>query len=149
MANNTAPFWQTKTFSQMNTEEWESLCDGCAKCCLHKLEDEDTGEVYYTDIACRYLDEKSCRCKDYRQRQVLVPECLQLRPEDVKEYYWLPATCSYRLLAEGQGLPAWHHLISGKPELIHQLGFSVQAKTVSEKDVQPDDYEEHVIHWVE
>jgi uncharacterized cysteine cluster protein YcgN (CxxCxxCC family) len=143
------PFWKNKTFSQMSQQEWESLCDGCAKCCLHKLEDEDTREVYYTDVACRYLDAKTCQCKEYSQRQQLVPECLKLRPQDVEHFDWLPNTCSYRLLAEGEDLPVWHPLLSGKPALIHQLGFSVQDKVVSENSVNPEDYEEHVIHWIE
>lgn len=143
------PFWKAKTFAQMSLAEWESLCDGCAKCCLHKLEDEDTGDVYYTDIACRYLDEKTCQCKDYAQRQVHVPECLKLLPQDVEQFYWLPSTCSYRLLAEGEDLPVWHPLVSGEKGLIHQLGFSVKDKVVSEESVDPEDYEERVIYWVE
>ncbi|MFT5117175.1 MAG: putative cysteine cluster protein YcgN (CxxCxxCC family) [Kiritimatiellia bacterium] len=150
MKNSSAlPFWQSKTFAQMSKDEWESLCDGCAKCCLHKLEDEDTGDVYYTDVACRYLDEQTCRCKDYSQRQQLVKECLQLRPQDVQQFDWLPSTCSYRLLAEGESLPLWHPLLSGKPDLVHQLGFSVKGKVISEKSVAADDYEEHVIHWID
>lgn len=145
----TPSFWKTKTFAQMSTQEWESLCDGCGKCCLHKLEDEEDGEVYYTDIACRYLDGNNCRCKDYTNRLALVPECLQLRPQDVAQFHWLPATCAYRLLAQGEELPLWHHLISGNPDLIHQLGFSVQGRTVSETSLDEDDYQERVIQWVE
>lgn len=144
-----APFWKAKTFTQMTTNEWESLCDGCAKCCLHKLEDEDSGDVYYTDIACRFLDEKSCQCKDYTQRQVHVPECLKLRPQDIVQFHWLPSTCSYRLLAEGDDLPVWHPLVSGKKGLIHELGFSVKDKMISEESIAPEDYEERVIYWVE
>ncbi len=143
------PFWKTKTFAQMTSAEWESLCDGCAKCCLHKLEDEDTGDVYYTDIACRYLDTQTCQCKDYSQRQALVPECLKLRPQDVKQFDWLPNTCSYRLLANGEDLPLWHHLLSGQTTLVHQLGFSVKNKVVLEDSVKSDDYEDRVITWVE
>lgn len=145
----TPPFWKTKTFSQMTPTEWESLCDGCGKCCLHKLEDEDDGEIYYTDVACQYLDDTTCRCKDYTNRLQLVPECLQLRPQDVANVHWLPKTCSYRLLAEGEDLPQWHHLLSGKPELIHQLGFSVKGRTISEEKIDEDDYQERVIYWVE
>lgn len=143
------PFWKTKSFTQMSSSEWESLCDGCAKCCLHKLEDEDNGDVYYTDIACRYLDTNSCQCQEYEKRQKLVPECLKLRPQDVEQFYWLPSSCSYRLLAEGEDLPLWHPLISGQPLLMHQLGFSVKDKVVSEKSVDLDDYEDHVIRWIE
>ncbi len=142
-------FWETKTFSQMTSREWESLCDGCAKCCLHKLEDEDTGEVYYTDIACRYLDENTCRCQNYAQRQQLVEGCIKLRPEDVAQFDWLPSTCTYRLLAQGEDLPAWHPLLTGNSILIHQLGFSVKGKVVSENDIPEEDYEDRVIHWIE
>lgn len=149
MNSSSSPFWKTKTFAQMSTEEWESLCDGCAKCCLHKLEDEDTGDVYYTDVACRYLEANTCQCQEYSQRLGLVKDCIQLRPQDVKQFYWLPSTCSYRLLAEDKELPVWHPLVSGQSELIHQLGLSVKGKTISEQDVNPDDYEERVIHWIE
>ncbi|MFT7389282.1 MAG: putative cysteine cluster protein YcgN (CxxCxxCC family) [Candidatus Endobugula sp.] len=147
-----SPFWKSKSFTQMTQVEWESLCDGCGKCCLHKLEDEEDGEVYYTDIACKYLDDNSCHCKDYSNRLQLVPECLQLRPQDIAEFHWLPKTCSYRLLAGGDDLPQWHHLLSGKPELIHQLGFSVKGRTISEEQVAQEsdgDYQERVIHWIE
>lgn len=149
MTARVAPFWKTKTFAQMSSQEWESLCDGCGKCCLHKLEDEDDGEVYYTDVACQYLDDNTCRCKDYTHRLSLVPECLQLRPQDVEHFHWLPKTCTYRLLAEGEDLPLWHHLLSGQPDLIHQLGFSVKGRTIDEKTIDEDDYQERVIQWVE
>ncbi len=142
-------FWEQKTFEQMTPVEWESLCDGCGKCCLHKLEDEDNGDVYYTDIACRYLDKQQCQCSEYEQRQQLVPECLKLHPRDVEQFYWLPTTCSYRLLSEGQSLPVWHHLLSGDKNLIHQLGFSVKGRVVAETDVEQDQYEERIIQWVE
>lgn len=151
MINKTSvnAFWEHKTFTQMTPQEWESLCDGCAKCCLHKLEDEDTSEVYYTDVACRYLDNNSCRCQEYSQRQTLVEGCLKLRPQDVEVFDWLPSTCTYRLLSKGEPLPVWHHLLTGNPELVHQLGFSVKNKVVSEQTVAEDDYEERVIHWIE
>lgn len=142
------PFWKNKTFAEMTSEEWESLCDGCAKCCLHKLEDEDTGEVYYTDIACAYLNTETCTCKDYTKRLENVPECLKLRPEDIKEFHWLPSSCSYRLLAEGQDLPEWHHLISCSRETIHEQGLSVYGKVISETNVNEEDHEDRIIHWV-
>ena len=145
----TRPFWQTKSFHEMTREEWESLCDGCAKCCLHKLEDEDNGDVYYTDIACRYLDDHACRCQAYPQRQELVPECLILTPNDVEHFYWLPSTCAYRLLAEHKPLPEWHPLVTGDAESVHRAGQSVRGRTVPEHQVDPDDYEERLIHWVD
>jgi hypothetical protein len=145
----TTAFWKTKTLSQMSMDEWESLCDGCAKCCLHKLEDEDSGEVYYTDVACRYLDLQTCQCKDYSQRQTHVPDCLKLRPQDVKQFNWLPVTCAYRLLAEGEDLPVWHPLMSGKKERLHELGFSVKDKAIPEEAVAADDYEDRIVYWVD
>jgi uncharacterized cysteine cluster protein YcgN (CxxCxxCC family) len=143
------PFWQTKSFDEMTREEWESLCDGCAKCCLHKLEDEDDGDVYYTDVACRYLDDQTCRCRQYQKRQQLVKACLTLTPEDIEHFYWLPSTCAYRLLAENQPLPLWHPLVSGHQESVHQAGQSVRGRTITESLVSPDDYEERLISWVE
>ncbi|WIO75634.1 YcgN family cysteine cluster protein [Porticoccaceae bacterium LTM1] len=132
----------------MSTQEWESLCDGCGKCCLVKLEDVDDGQVYYTDVACQQLDLQSCRCKDYPNRRTLVPECICLTTDDLEQFHWLPSTCAYRLLYEGKALPDWHPLISGNPESVHHAGVSVQGCVVSERDVDADDLEEHVIHWV-
>ena len=133
----------------MSREEWESLCDGCAKCCLQKLEDEDSGQVYYTKVVCRYLAQDTCRCTHYQQRQRLVPNCVWLRPEDVAEFHWLPSTCAYRLVAEGQSLPDWHPLISGSPDSVHQAGISVQGRALSEEYVHPEGLQEHIVHWVE
>lgn len=142
-------FWLGKKLDQMSQHEWEQLCDGCGKCCLHKLEDEDDGQVYYTNIACRYLSETDCRCRSYSERLQLVPDCIDLKPQDVAEFHWLPSTCSYRLIAEKKPLPQWHHLVCGDPQAIHRSGNSVQGKVIPEGQVDEDDYEECIVHWVE
>ncbi len=142
-------FWQRKSLDEMSSEEWESLCDGCAKCCLHKLEDEDTGEVHYTKIACRYLNQDSCSCNDYKRRSELVPHCVWLDPQKVTDYQWLPVTCAYRLLSENKPLPEWHHLVSGDRESVHTAGISVRGRVLSDEYVHEDGYQEHIIHWVE
>lgn len=144
-----AEFWQSKSLAEMTSEEWESLCDGCAKCCLQKLEDEETGEVFYTKVVCRFLDEQRCQCQHYLERNERVPNCVWLRPEDVDKFHWLPSTCSYRLIAEGKPLPEWHHLISGNKNTVHQAGISVKGRVLSEEFVHPDGLEEHIIRWVE
>lgn len=132
----------------MTQEEWESLCDGCGKCCLHKLEDEDTGEVFYTDVACKLLDVKTCRCKDYENRLVRVPDCLNVNEEAATQYTWLPSTCAYRLLAEGKPLKEWHPLISGVSSVELSPDVSVRGRVVSEVFVHPDDLEQRIVHWV-
>lgn len=126
-------FWREKTLQEMSAAEWESLCDGCAKCCLVKLQDEDTDEVFYTNVACRFLDLKTCRCKDYSRRTELAGACVELTPDRVGEFGWLPSTCAYRLLAEGKDLPAWHPLVSGSPDSIHKGRHSVKGRIFSEK----------------
>ncbi|WP_226663130.1 YcgN family cysteine cluster protein [Microbulbifer aggregans] len=142
------PFWQRKKLDEMTESEWESLCDGCGRCCLHRLEDEDTGEVYTTCVSCRLLDTHSCRCTNYPQRKKQVPDCIQLQPADVANFTWLPVTCAYRTLAEGRPLADWHPLISGDPNSVHEAGISVQDKVVSEENVDPEDYEDHIVVWV-
>ena len=147
------PFWQRKRFHEMSPREWESLCDGCGKCCLTKLEDEDTGEVYYTDLACEYMDGESCQCTVYGTRQQKVPDCIVLSPvvfgpDSMQDFHWLPQTCAYRLLAEDKPLPEWHPLVSGDPDSVHEAQVSVRYRTVSNADVDEADWEEHIIHWV-
>ena len=139
------PFWQEKTLAQMDLEEWESLCDGCARCCLHKIEDEDTGEVFFTRLACRLLDIKACRCTAYARRCAEVADCLDLRA-GFTQFHWLPSTCAYRLLAEGKSLPTWHPLVSGDPAAVHKAGVSVAAFAIPEgPEADPVDY---VLEWL-
>jgi len=139
------PFWRRKRLSEMTAEEWESLCDGCAKCCLEKLEDMATGEVSYTEVACRLLDVGTCQCTNYAERQRLVATCVQLTPENVTDLYWLPGTCAYRLLAEGKDLPWWHPLVSGDPELVHRVGVSARGRAVPEK--RAGNIFHHIVDW--
>lgn len=127
-------FWKRKSLSEMNSEEWESLCDGCALCCLQKLEDDETGEIYFTDLACRLLDVETCRCTDYAARARKVANCMVLSVDNPAAFRWLPATCAYRRLANGQDLPDWHPLITGNPESVHEAGISVRGKVISENE---------------
>lgn len=139
-------FWETVPLRKMTPEEWEALCDGCGKCCLNKLEDEDTGEVHFTNIACRLLDGESCRCSSYETRKRHVPECVVLTSGGIGAIsYWLPSTCAYRLRAEGRPLYDWHPLISGDPESVHRAGQSVRGWTLSELTVAEEDWEDHII----
>ena len=137
------PFWETKTLREMTRTEWESLCDGCGKCCVHKLEDEETGELHATNVACRLLNRRTGQCSDYRNRRAHVPECVRLTPGKVETLDWLPDSCAYLRLQRGQGLADWHPLVSGDPESVHRAGISVRGWTVSEDDAGP--LEDHII----
>ena len=130
----TDEFWKRKSLAEMTKSEWESLCDGCALCCLQKMEDEETGDVYFTDIACRLLDTETCRCTDYSARAKLVSTCLVLSADDPEGFHWLPDSCAYRRLADGKELPEWHPLITGDPDSVHEAGISAKGKMVSETE---------------
>lgn len=132
----------------MTRAEWESLCDGCGRCCLKKLEDSETGKVQYTDVACRLLDTERCRCTRYARRLEHVPDCVELTPENVRKIAWLPPTCAYRLLDEGKPLEWWHPLVSGDRKSVERAGISVSGRVTSERDVHPKEIEERVIRWV-
>jgi len=140
-----APFWERKTLNEMTREEWESLCDGCARCCIVKFEDEDTKEILYTDVVCKLLDIEKCRCTNYSDRSRLVPTCLMLTPDLVKSLKWMPDICAYRLLAEGKPLQWWHPLVSGNQNTVHEAGISVRGNVVSEKFMSEAEIEEHII----
>ena len=145
--NSVMAFWEEKSLAEMNQQEWEALCDGCGRCCLIKLEDEDSGEIYYSDVRCKLLDTNSCQCTDYKRRKQKVPDCIKLTVHNVQEISWIPPTCAYRRLAEGRGLAWWHPLVSGDPETVVQVGVSVRGRTVNEEDVDPDDWERHAVDW--
>lgn len=135
-------FWE-KPLDQLDRAQWEALCDGCGKCCLHKAEDEDTGRIYPTNVACRLLDRVSGQCTNYRHRRQFVPDCVRLTPKLVDEIVWLPRTCAYRLRGEGKPLPDWHYLVSGDREAVHRAGESVRGWTVAEVDA--GDLENHLV----
>ena len=141
------PFWSSKSLSEMTRAEWESLCDGCGKCCLLKLEDEDSGEISHTDVACHLLDLGSCRCRNYPRRREIVPDCVILKPETIEELRWMPSTCAYRLLNEGADLPDWHPLVSGETASVERAGISVKGRVVSENDVEDAELEDHIVTW--
>lgn len=148
-ADAAAPFWERKSLETMSETEWESLCDGCGRCCTHKLEDADTGDVYATQIGCRLLDCSTCLCSDYPRRLEQVPDCLQVTPEIARHSDWLPKSCAYRRIAEGRGLAWWHHLISGSRDTVHTAGISVQGRVLPEPIVDPEDYEDHIVEWIQ
>jgi len=142
-------FWQKFRLEQLTQEEWEALCDGCALCCVHKLEDEDSGDIAVTDICCEYLDMDTCSCRDYANRHVNVPDCVPFDVEAAKSFYWLPETCAYRRMANGQPLPEWHYLQSGDRQLVHEQLLSARYQSISEHLVHPDEWEERVVRWVD
>ena len=140
-------FWQQKTLDEMTPEEWESLCDGCAICCVQKIEDEDTGEIFFTNVVCELLDSDTCQCSDYANRSTRVPTCIKVTLDNVSDLHWMPHTCAYRLLAEGKPLPDWHPLISNSKDSAHQAGASVRGRVISEAHVHPDEVAEFVVDW--
>ncbi len=140
------PFWQTKPLDAMTPSEWESLCDGCGRCCVIKLEDDETDELFYTDIACRLFDDRTCSCGNYALRAKLVTGCVVMTPKTLPEIaHWMPATCAYRLLHEGKPLYDWHPLVSGDPESVHAAGISLRGRVVPEYEVDEDEYEDHIV----
>ncbi len=142
-----APFWETTPLADMTSSQWESLCDGCARCCLIKLEDEDTGEIETTNVVCHLLDQDACRCTDYANRTKRVPTCIKLTPGNVAAIKWMPTSCAYRRLAEGRELASWHPLVSGDPESVHAAGISVQGKVISEEGIPEEDLEDYLAIW--
>ena len=139
------PFWKTIPLHQMTPEQWESLCDGCGRCCLHKLRDDDTNEIAFTDVSCRLLDTHTCRCTRYETRRRWVPDCVSLTPEALQAIDWLPPSCAYRLVADGRDLPAWHPLRSGTAETVHTSGASVRGRVVNERRAGP--LEARIVDW--
>ncbi len=143
----TEPFWKTTPLDKMDRDQWESLCDGCGKCCLLKLEDEDTGDIAYTRIHCKLLDAGTCQCSDYVNRKSIVEDCVKLTPAGLEEINWMPKSCAYRLIRDGKDLPDWHHLICGDRERIHTEGHSIKGRTVSEETVFDEDQIDWIIDW--
>jgi len=141
-------WWESTSLADMTRAQWESLCDHCGKCCLIKLEDEDNGQVYYTDVVCDLFQDDDCHCSDYWNRETLVPTCVRLTQDNLDSINWMPPSCAYRSIRDEQGLPAWHHLVSGDKATIHQQGQSVKGRTIFEKEIKhTDDYQEHVVEW--
>lgn len=143
------PFWKTKTLAQMNDREWENLCDGCGKCCVFTLEDADSGEIYRTDVACKLFDTTTCQCRNYANRKKIVHDCVKLTPKNVAKLDWLPPTCGYRLVSEGQDLPWWHPLVSGDPETVHTANASARNRTRPEGRIKIPGLMKRIIQWPE
>lgn len=141
-------FWEEKSLSEMTKEEWESLCDGCGRCCLNKLEDEDSGEIYFTNVACKLLDTEQCCCSDYENRMNSMPECMILSFDNHTALDVMPSTCAYRLLQQGKPLPEWHPLITGNKESVIDAGMSVTGKVISEEHIHYEQLPEHLINWI-
>ncbi len=141
------PFWKTKSLLEMTRNEWESLCDGCGRCCLNKYEDEATREIEYTDVACKLFDPESCRCSDYENRTKKVKDCVVLTPKIMSDMYCLPPTCAYRRLGEGKDLAWWHPLVSGSAHTVHEAGISVRGRVVSEKGMKERDIARRLVAW--
>jgi uncharacterized cysteine cluster protein YcgN (CxxCxxCC family) len=139
------PFWKTKTLDELTREEWESLCDGCGRCCLHKLRDEETDEIAWTNVACRLLDTQTCQCSDYKHRRRRVPDCVRLTPEALAGIDWLPPSCAYRRVQEGRDLAWWHPLVSGDPQTVHTAGVSVRGRAIDERVAGA--LEDHITAW--
>ena len=138
-------FWKGKTLEQISSEEWEALCDGCGQCCLYKLEDEDSGDLYLTNVVCRFLDHQTCQCQVYINRHQAVPTCVQLTPQNVLELKWIPPTCAYKLIAEGKDLLDWHPLVCGEKQSIQKTDFFIGDRAISESEVDMDDLENYII----
>jgi uncharacterized cysteine cluster protein YcgN (CxxCxxCC family) len=147
--NSSADYWNNTPLHELSHEQWEMLCDGCGKCCLHKLQDEDTNEVFYTRVACKLLDTKSGGCQDYDQRFSRVPDCMDVAKMLPSEMAWLPTSCAYRLRADNKPLPQWHPLISGKQSSVHKETKSIRGRVVSEVDVDEADLENYIIRWID
>lgn len=143
------PFWKTKIFTEMTLDEWESLCDGCGICCLYKLEDEDSGQVELTNVACRFLDPQNCVCMLYSERRSAMPTCIKLTPSKVEKLNWLPDTCAYRLVSQGKPLPDWHPLVSGDPQSVHKAGISVLGKVIPESEADMNHLEKYLVEKLE
>jgi len=143
----TEPFWKTIALKNMSNTQWESLCDGCGKCCLLRMEDADTAAVYVTDIRCKLLDAGTCRCQNYETRKKYVPDCVKLTAKNVGKLDWIPSTCAYRLVHEGRDLPDYHHLITGDRDTIHDVGMSVSGATVHEDNVPENQHPKHITIW--
>jgi hypothetical protein len=140
------PFWKAKTLDEMSGDEWESLCDGCGRCCLHKLIYEDADDqLVHTNVACRLLDLDTCQCGNYPERQKHVPDCVSLTPKTLREINWLPPSCAYRRLDEGRDLAGWHPLVSGDPDTVHSAGVSVRGRAIGERVAGPLDH--HIVDW--